>query len=340
MIKRFVEQTLRVLVGFVFSLALLYIASLLALWMLGYEYAAVVSNSMSPMTSRGDLVILEKRSRIQVGDVVTFNRGGTQVLHRLFEEVDDDFWKTKGDANVTPDPWKISTADVELVAAGRIRGFGWPLLFVRNDLVARSVETAWIGSNQTSAAVSSKIYGSTYTSWSKYGANNVSSVYSFGNITLGGTGERLLVSRYVLPNSSRLYMNSRLTNTSAGADFFGVVFNGCIATDGSINCGWYVQIDATTAKLRTITGTHQTSEVLATCSHSSSPVVITVINKYIIQKNASSIYLTVNGRPCLLSTNLQQLLLNNGLVAPTGTTTGFWMRGNTGVRSDRTNVYQ
>lgn len=338
--RRFVEQALRVVFGFVCSLILLYIASLLALRMIGYDYAAVLSDSMNPMTARGDLVILENRSRFEVGDVVTFKRGDTHVMHRLVVEMASAEWKTKGDANAIPDPWKVPESDIEKVATGRLIGFGWPLLIFQNGFGLAKVNAMWSGEAKISAAVSSKIYGATYTAWTRSGAGAASTVYSFGDLTLSGTGEKKLLSRYVLPNTSRLYMNARLSNISVGAEFFGIVFNGCPTADGGINCGWYAQLDATGARLRLITANHQISGVLASCTYSSGPVVITNINKYIIQRNSNVIYLSVNGRPCYLTKDLQALLAVNNLVAPTGSSTGFWIRGSTTLRSDRTNVYQ
>ena len=340
MTRRFVEQALRVVVGFVSSLILLYIASLLALRMIGYEYAAVVSDSMNPMSARGDLVILQQHSELEVGDVVTFQRGDTRVMHRLVVELAAAKWKTKGDANAIVDPWKVSESEIEQVAVGRLVGFGWPLLIFQRGLVPSEVNAMWSGQAKIASAVSSKIFGSTYTSWSRSGAGASSTVYSFGDLTLSGTGEKKLLSRYVLPNTSRLYMNARLSNISVGAEFFGIVFNGCPTADGGINCGWYAQLDATGARLRLITANHQLSGVLASCTYSSGPVVITNINKYIIQRNSNAIYLSVNGHPCFVTKNLQQLLVQNNLVAPTGSSTGFWIRGSTTLRSDRTNVYQ
>jgi signal peptidase I len=339
MARRIVEQALRVLIGFVCSLILLYIASLLALRMIGYEYAAVVSDSMNPMSARGDLVILQQHSGLEVGDVVTFQRGDTRVMHRLVSKVSAAKWKTKGDANAVVDPWKILESEIEQVAVGRLVGFGWPLLIFQRGAVPTELNAMWSGQAKIASAVSSKIFGSTYTSWSRSGEGAAATVYSFGNLTLSGTGEKKLLSRYVLPDTSRLYMNARLSTISVGADFFGVVFNGCPTADGGINCGWYVQLDATGARLRLITSNHQLSGVLANCTYSSGAVVITNINKYIIQRNSNAIYLSVNGQPCYLTRDLQQLLVQNNLVAPTGSSTGFWIRGSTTLRSERTNVY-
>lgn len=67
---------------------------------LGYGYAVVVSGSMEPTLSRGDLVIVRQESAYEKGNIITFIQAGDQrtTTHRIVE-VEDGRFVTQGDAN-------------------------------------------------------------------------------------------------------------------------------------------------------------------------------------------------------------------------------------------------
>lgn len=76
----------------------------------------VMSGSMSPTIDTGDVIFVYERdpSTIQVGDVVTYDRGGedTEVTtHRVVDVVTSDdgerLFVTKGDANEEPDRYRV-----------------------------------------------------------------------------------------------------------------------------------------------------------------------------------------------------------------------------------------
>jgi signal peptidase len=73
----------------------------------------VVSNSMQPTFSAGDLVVTEPVfvSLVQVGDVIAFvpPQGGRPVIHRV-TSIENGVVTTRGDANPVDDPWHATLA--------------------------------------------------------------------------------------------------------------------------------------------------------------------------------------------------------------------------------------
>jgi signal peptidase len=73
--------------------------------------ATVLSNSMRPTFSAGDLVITQAvpMSSVRVGDVITFVPPiGTQVLIHRITSLKDGVITTRGDANSVDDPWQAT----------------------------------------------------------------------------------------------------------------------------------------------------------------------------------------------------------------------------------------
>ncbi len=77
-------------------------------WWLGtpHPLAAVTSNSMWPVYTEGDLVVIEgvKKEELKVGDIIVFTQldGPGFTIHRIVK-LEKDNLTTKGDANFEPD---------------------------------------------------------------------------------------------------------------------------------------------------------------------------------------------------------------------------------------------
>lgn len=89
----------------------------------GLEPVALLSGSMEPGASRGDVVLMERTDGrdLEVGTVVTFlGRGsaGHLVTHRIHRRLPDGSYVTRGDANPTPD--SDSVAPTQIVGVGRL----------------------------------------------------------------------------------------------------------------------------------------------------------------------------------------------------------------------------
>ena len=68
----------------------------------GFGASLVLSGSMEPEISTDDLVFVKRADELHVGDVVLYNTGGSNVLHRI-TRIDGDMITTQGDANNTED---------------------------------------------------------------------------------------------------------------------------------------------------------------------------------------------------------------------------------------------
>jgi signal peptidase len=118
---------------------LLYLPAIL--WFqLPNQYAVVMSGSMEPAYSAGDLVILRPIKDAQVGDVVAFStpRGTPgfppRLLHRVVEyDREGARLITKGDANPDSDPFKVGLESLLGEATGfKVPSGGHIILFLQS----------------------------------------------------------------------------------------------------------------------------------------------------------------------------------------------------------------
>ena len=101
------------IIGNAVSTGLLFLVLLLAVLLVGVRLAgytpyAILSGSMTPKYKTGDLVYVKRvpPEEIRPGDVITFvaNSDLLVVTHRVVEaDLEKGFFRTKGDANDTPD---------------------------------------------------------------------------------------------------------------------------------------------------------------------------------------------------------------------------------------------
>lgn len=72
----------------------------------------VMSGSMSPALSPGDLLIVKGEESIYVGDIVTVESGEFTFTHRVIEKLEGDRFVLKGDANEDPDPNFVEASQI------------------------------------------------------------------------------------------------------------------------------------------------------------------------------------------------------------------------------------
>lgn len=77
----------------------------------GFSTAVVSSGSMEPEISVDDMIVIKEQDDYQEGDVITFERDGSLITHRIIEKSQNSF-VTKGDANQVPDLEEVDMADV------------------------------------------------------------------------------------------------------------------------------------------------------------------------------------------------------------------------------------
>lgn len=68
----------------------------------GYGAAVVLSGSMEPEFSEGDLIVVKETNKYNENDIVVFQDGNALVVHRIIN-IDGETITTKGDANKTAD---------------------------------------------------------------------------------------------------------------------------------------------------------------------------------------------------------------------------------------------
>ncbi len=338
MLSRGVKQIFKIGIGLGSSFVLLYIAALLSLRISGFEYAVVVSNSMQPHTSRGDLVILTEPTSPTLGDVVTFRRGATTVLHRLNQLTPEGEWKTKGDNNPTADPWRIKTSQIEARAVGRLAGFGWPLLWFKSGNQPAAAQAVWSDSTNRIGAVTSKTLTSTsYKLWTRYVSTSFYNTLSEGGLRILLSGERRLYSKQLCPDLCRIHFEGYLSKIDPAVPRFDIMFNACTTLSDGITCGWVVRFVAGEVQLRLISGSGNVSGVLDSCllpaNHS-----LSLSSVYSVSKYNNGFLITWNGSPCRLGENHLSTYPNSTYLMPSGNEMGFWLSGLNTFSSSRTNV--
>lgn len=113
---------------------------------LGYRYYDVLTGSMEPSYSVGDLIFvkLTDAADINVGDPVTFNPGATSdsyLTHRVTEKLENyqglgvTCFKTKGDANESEDPFIIDEGRMIGVVKLSIPFLGYVIQFVQYNYI-------------------------------------------------------------------------------------------------------------------------------------------------------------------------------------------------------------
>ncbi len=123
----------------------------------GYKPMIVLSGSMEPTISTGDLVLIEEVNTdlLKEGDIISFtNETKTITTHRIVSIVTEDgnkYFKTKGDNNNTEDPELIEADNVEGRYIGRIRRLGNVLIFAKQPvgmlviiLIILMIGTIWL----------------------------------------------------------------------------------------------------------------------------------------------------------------------------------------------------
>lgn len=120
------------------SMLIISMASSLSLWIalpwgfLGWSPTLVISGSMEPLVSPGDVVMIRPVTPEELlpNTVVLYDRPDTgRVLHRILEQLPDGTFRTGGDANAVPDSAPVHVEDVEGAAVLAVPWVGRPALW-------------------------------------------------------------------------------------------------------------------------------------------------------------------------------------------------------------------
>ncbi len=105
-----------------------------------YEPIAILSDSMVPTYSRGDIVVYEKLSseelkNIRVGEIIVYKIGNQNIAHRIInvdKGLGSVFYQTMGDNNNDPDLRKVTPDQIMGVYVFSMRYIGFPSVWL-ND---------------------------------------------------------------------------------------------------------------------------------------------------------------------------------------------------------------
>jgi signal peptidase I len=102
--------------------------------LLGWQPEVVASGSMAPSLHEGDVVMADPHARSpRPGQIVVMRDpdvNGGLLAHRVMA-VTDGVLRTKGDANLQPDPRTFSTRDLVGTVRLVVPAAGWPRLLVQ-----------------------------------------------------------------------------------------------------------------------------------------------------------------------------------------------------------------
>ena len=123
----------------------------LVCFMLGlfkYEPIVILSNSMNPAFSRGDVVIYKKVDvrKINVNDIIIYSIAEQNIAHRVINITEEDgtlYFQTKGDNNNAPDMLRITENNIKGVYALHVKYAGFPSVWLHDyfNKEAAKVET-------------------------------------------------------------------------------------------------------------------------------------------------------------------------------------------------------
>lgn len=303
------------------AIGLVYSASLAALKVMGYDYAVVASNSMSPVAQRGDLVIVEPSHQAKINQVTLFRQGSALVLHRLVRHNADGSWTSQGDANLAEDPWTVDESSVVGSALGVLRGFGFVMLAVNERGFALSqtsaAHAAFVRRATATAQVNAGFWTTPAVSYTVYA--NLAAFTGLTSLPTSITfqGDRKLWSSVRYTNLTRIHFEGVMNRSDGGGPGFAFVFNACVNTSDVISCGWQLFFSnlPKSVTLRAFKSDGTLTSALATCSTTAD---VSGSNTITLNAQSGSMSVAINGTECMRLTAMSTLLNGTGASVPTG----------------------
>ena len=104
----------------------------------GIRPLTVMSGSMEPSIKTGSVALIETNltdfNKIEKGDIITFDIGGSFVTHRVVDITEDGVY-TKGDANNAKDPWIVTDANYYGKELFSVPYIGFLIVFIRQHII-------------------------------------------------------------------------------------------------------------------------------------------------------------------------------------------------------------
>ncbi len=105
---------------------------------LKYEPIAILSNSMVPTLSKGDILVYKKLNSqeltsLKIGDIIVYKKADIYIAHRIYKVIKQDnktFYLTKGDNNKSVDNLEVEPNDIKGLVKLKIKYFGYPSVYL------------------------------------------------------------------------------------------------------------------------------------------------------------------------------------------------------------------
>jgi len=130
---------------------------ILSIGVFGYKGLAVASNSMKPLFSKGDMIIVKKLSEedkdnLKIGDIIRFKVATkVDVIHEIVwieNMADDKVYITKGKNNAEQDKWLVRDDIILSIYQFRVPYLAWPSVLLMKlgyfKFVLISAFTLWL----------------------------------------------------------------------------------------------------------------------------------------------------------------------------------------------------
>ena len=127
---------------YLFSIGFVIVIGLFVAGFFKYQPVAVLTYSMVPAFTRGDVVVINKlsdveKSELKKGDIIQYKRKDTMVIHRIIDIVDDNDERgyiLQGDNNNSEDPFIVYDNQVVAKEVFSIPKLGYPSVWLSEFL--------------------------------------------------------------------------------------------------------------------------------------------------------------------------------------------------------------
>ena len=127
---------------YLFSIGFVIVIGLFVAGVFKYQPVAVLTYSMVPTFTRGDVVVINKlsdleKSNLKVGDIIQYKRKDTMVIHRIIDIVDDNDERgyiLQGDNNNSEDPFIVYDNQIVGKEIFSIPKLGYPSVWLSEFL--------------------------------------------------------------------------------------------------------------------------------------------------------------------------------------------------------------
>lgn len=311
----------------------LYSVSLLGLRLLGYEFSVVMSDSMYPAVKTGDLVVLEKRDKYLVGDIIQFRNHDTKVLHRIVRAEKTGF-RTRGDANLATDPLDVTPKNIDGIAIGTLRGFGFPILHFRN-----LCDTFFSASKFTTSATwqgkaGASIWINPTAKWKTLNLNDPFIFAPPSGVTSFSSGARTVLMSKVNTSDKNFYSSLKLTTKDPTNAAVTLEVDACPAS-GKLTCGWSIALSDTlnTISVSAYSSSGSQSSVLLQKSH---PIDLSIATKIVLYSSSDALRLFMNDIKVIEILNPPAFAVSKNVTLPNGNYFGFSVAATNQFKSSKT----